>query len=77
MGFKKRLCSHGMRHTISTTLNNLKYDRDFVEAQLSHKDGNKVRAIYNHAQYIEQRRVMMQECADLLDKWEREALEKL
>lgn len=69
MGFKRHLCTHGMRHTISTTLNNMSYNRDSVEAQLSHADSNKVRATYNHAQYIEKCRVMMQEWTDLLDKW--------
>jgi integrase len=77
IGFKRRLCTHGIRHTISTALNDLKYDKDFIEAQLSHSDTNKVRATYNHAQYIEPRREMMQEWADLLDKWEQEALDKI
>lgn len=39
--------------------------------QLSHADPNKIRAAYNHADYVEQRRMMMQEWADRLDGWER------
>lgn len=77
MGFKRRLCTHGIRHIISTALNDFKYDKDFVEAQLSHADTNKVRGTYNHAQYIAPRREMMQEWADRLDKWQQEALDKL
>ena len=43
------------------------YKEDWIEAQLSHAGDNKVRKTYNHAEYVEQRRVMMQEWADFLD----------
>lgn len=72
MGFARRLCPHGMRATISTALNEKRYHEDFIEAQLSHKGKNKVRATYNHAKYIELRRKMMQDWADMLDEWEKE-----
>ena len=74
MGFKGRLNGHGIRGTISTALNEFGYEKDWVEAQLSHKSTNKDRAAYNHAKYIEQRREMMQKWADLLDQWEKEGL---
>jgi integrase len=67
MGFQGRLTGHGIRATISTALNELGYNRDWIEAQLSHSDKDRVRAIYNHAKYLEQRRRMMQEWADRLD----------
>lgn len=76
MGFKNRLSPHGIRGTISTALNELRYDKDFVEAQLSHAGDNKIRATYNHAEYVEHRRAMMQDWADMLDNWEREGLER-
>jgi len=38
--------------------------------QFSHVDSNQVRAAYNHAAYVEQRRRMMQDWADFLDRWE-------
>lgn len=72
MGFKDRLTGHGIRATISTALNELNYPREWIEAQLSHSDKDQIRAAYNHAQYVEQRRTMMQEWADLLDKWQDE-----
>lgn len=78
MGFKGRLTGHGIRGTISTALNDFDFDDDWIEAQLSHRGKNKdkVRAAYNHAKYIEQRREMMQKWADMLEDWEREGLEK-
>ena len=74
MGFKDRLTGHGIRATISTALNELDYKKDWIEAQLSHSDKDQIRATYNHAEYVEQRRQMMQEWADRLDAWEQEGL---
>jgi integrase len=59
MGFKDRLVAHGMRALASTTLNEQGFDGDVIEAALAHVDKNSVRAAYNRAQYIEQRRDMM------------------
>jgi len=70
MGYVNRLTGHGIRATISTALNELGYRKEWIEVQLSHVDPNQVRAAYNHAAYVEQRRRMMQEWADLLDGWE-------
>jgi hypothetical protein len=70
MGYKDQLTGHGIRATISTALNELGYAGEWIEAQLSHCDPNKIRAAYNHAEYVEQRRRMMQDWADRLDQWE-------
>tara|TARA_B110000438_G_scaffold303093_1_gene363095 strand:- start:1554 stop:2870 length:1317 start_codon:yes stop_codon:yes gene_type:complete len=59
MGFKGRIVSHGIRSLASTTLNEKGFDFDIIESALSHQDSNSVRRAYNHAQYIERRRVMM------------------
>ncbi|MGQ5290710.1 tyrosine-type recombinase/integrase [Pectobacterium actinidiae] len=67
MGYGARLTGHGIRATISTALNELGYPKVWIEAQLSHTDPNKVSAAYNHAQYVEPRRRMMQDWADRLD----------
>lgn len=61
MGYKDRLTGHGIRATLSTALNGLRYDKDLVEAQLSHADKDAVRDTYNHAKYVDERRKMMQE----------------
>ena len=70
IGYKDQLTGHGIRGTISTALNELGYAGEWIEAQLSHCDPNKIRAAYNHAEYVEQRRRMMQNWADRLDQWE-------
>lgn len=67
MGFKNRQTAHGFRHLISTALNERGYNRDWIEKQLAHKDDNKIRATYNKAEYLDQRRQMMQAWADTLD----------
>ncbi|MBS3046339.1 tyrosine-type recombinase/integrase [Enterobacter mori] len=66
-GYGGLLTGHGLRATLSTALNEQDYPREWIEAQLSHKDTNEIRAAYNHARYIPQRQKMMQEWADLLD----------
>jgi integrase len=66
LGFKGQQTGHGFRHLISTELNNRGYHKDWVERQLAHGDSNEMRDTYNHAAYLDQRRTMMQEWADLI-----------
>ena len=68
LGYKSKLTVHGMRGTASTILNEHGFNPDAIEAQQSRQDNNKVRASYNHAQYLDERRQMMQWWADHLDK---------
>ena len=70
MGYKNQLTGHGIRATISTALNEIGYNTKWIDAQLSHADPHQVSAAYNHAEYVEQRRHMMQDWADRLDQWE-------
>lgn len=67
MGFKGRQTAHGFRHLVSTALNERGYQADWVERQLAHGDPDKIRGTYNKAAYLEPRRRMMQEWADLLE----------
>lgn len=69
MGYctKTQHCHHGFRTTASTTLNELGFNRDWIERQLAHVDDDTVRRGYNKAQYLEGRTRMMQEYADWLD----------
>ena len=57
---------HGFRHLFSTEMNHRGYNRDWIERQLAHADASIIRDVYNHASYLEQRRAMMQEWADLI-----------
>jgi integrase len=65
---KDDICAHGFRSMSSTLLNELGFNKDWIERQLAHIDGNAVRASYNFADYMPERRAMMQQWADYLDQ---------
>ena len=67
MGYHSRTTGHGFRSTASTILNENGFMPDVIERQLAHGERNKVRAAYNHAQYLPERRKMMQWWADYID----------
>lgn len=68
MGYsKEQMTVHGFRTTASTLLNEQGYNRDWIEAQLAHAERNAIRDAYNRAEYLPERRKMMQEWADYLD----------
>ncbi len=67
MGYHSRATGHGFRATASTILNENGFPPDVIERQLAHSERNHVRAAYNHAQYLRERRDMMQWWADYLD----------
>lgn len=66
VGYKGRLVGHGTRHTASTLLNEHDWPSQHIDAQLAHKEEG-VKGVYNKAQYLEQRRTMLQWYADHLD----------
>jgi len=61
------MCPHGFRTTASTLLNEQGWSPDAIERQLSHMPKDQVRAAYNRAQYLDERRKLMQSWADYLD----------
>jgi integrase len=67
IGYRRKQTAHGFRHLVSTALNDKGYEEDWIERQLAHGDPDKIRGTYNKAQYLEPRRKMMQDWADLLD----------
>jgi len=68
MGFANRLVAHGLRSIASTILNEQNFDSDIIDAALSHVSSNDIRNIYNRAEYIDRRRVMMQWWSNYIDK---------
>jgi integrase len=64
---KEEMTVHGFRFIASTLLNEQGYNRDWIERQLAHSE-HSVRAAYNYADYLPDRRRMIQEWADYLDK---------
>jgi len=70
MGYtKEEVTAHGFRVSASSILNSRGYDGDVVEAVLAHQDKNIIRRTYNRATYWDQRVQLMQEWADMLDKF--------
>jgi integrase len=68
MGYHSRTTAHGFRATSSTILNEHNFRSDVIERQLAHAERNNIRASYNHAQYLPERRMMMQWWADYLEE---------
>lgn len=70
MGYEgeNKVHPHGLRATASTILNENSFRSDVIERQLAHVQKNKVRAAYNHAEYLKERTEMMQWWGDYLDK---------
>lgn len=68
MGFgKDEMTAHGFRAMASTRLNEMGWRPDLIERQLAHVEKDSVRAVYNRAAYLDERRTMMQAWADHLD----------
>ncbi len=71
---KEQMTAHGFRSMASTLLNEQGYHPDAIERQLAHSEKNHVRAAYNYAEYLPERRKMMQDWADYLDSLRQEAV---
>jgi integrase len=67
LGYKGRMSGHGFRAMASTMLNEAGFRADAIERQLAHCERNDVRGAYNKAEYLSERRQMMQKYADTLD----------
>jgi len=68
LGYSRdELTGHGFRSMASTLLNEQGWNRDAIERQLAHAERNNVRAAYNFAEFLPERRKMMQAWADYLN----------
>lgn len=65
---KEEMTGHGFRAMASTILHEQGWPSDIIERQLAHTERNSIKAAYNHAQHLPERRKMMQAWADYLDK---------
>ena len=69
LGFKGQMTAHGFRALARTAIREkLDYEADIIEAQLAHKPSGSLGAAYDRAQFLKERRKMMQKWADYLDK---------
>lgn len=73
LGFAGQFSGHGFRSTASTFLHEQGFDEKVIERQLAHAERNKVKAAYNHAEYLPDRRRMMQAWADWIDEISKKA----
>ena len=64
---KEQMTAHGFRAMASTLLNEQGWHRDAIERQLAHAERNAIRAAYNRAEHLPERRQMMQAWSDYLD----------
>jgi integrase len=67
LGYHSRATVHGFRAMASTALNEMGFRPDVIERELAHTDKNAIRAAYNRAEYLNERRAMMNHWADYLD----------
>ena len=68
MGYtNEQMTAYGFRTTASTNMNEQSWNNDLIELSLAHVEGNSVRAAYNRAERLPERREMMQAWADWLD----------
>ena len=69
MGYgSDEMTTHGFRSMASTLLNESGWNRDAIERQLAHMERDSIRAAYNYAEHLPERRTMMQAWADYLDE---------
>ena len=68
MGYHGRATVHGFRATASTILNEKGFRSDVIELLLAHVEKNQIRAAYNRAEYLDERREILQWWADHLDE---------
>jgi integrase len=69
---KEMMSAHGFRSMASSLLNEAGEHPDLIEKQLAHVSGDKIRAVYNRAEYWKKRAELMQKYADMLDKLEKD-----
>lgn len=70
LGYKGKMTGHGFRAVASTILNETGFNPDVIERQLAHCERNEVRGAYNRAEYLPERKHMMQHWADYLNALE-------
>ena len=77
MGYKGRVTPHGFRSLASSVLNEQGFNPDAIERQLAHIENNKIRAVYNRADYLNERKEFMQWYSDFLRERYNQALQMI
>lgn len=74
MGYYGIATPHGFRSLASSVLNEQGFNPDAIERQLAHIENNKIRAAYNRADYLNERKEFMQWYSDFLRERYNQAL---
>ena len=77
MGYQGRMTGHGFRALAASALGELGYRREVIERQLAHKERDKVQAAYHRADFLKERKKMLQAWADHIDAIRRRNTVKL
>jgi integrase len=67
IGYAGKMTGHGFRTVASTWANERGFNADAIERQLAHVPDDAIRSIYNRAEYLPERRRMLQEWSDWLE----------
>jgi integrase len=68
LGYQNKMTGHGFRAlAMSTIKERLGYRHEVVDRQLAHAQKDKIAGAYDRAQFLAERKVMMQQWADYLD----------
>ena len=67
MGYQGRMTGHGFRALAASTLGEMGYRREVIERQLAHKEKDKIQAAYHRAEFLKERKEMLQAWADYID----------
>ena len=67
MGYKGKMTGHGFRTLAASALEEIGYRREVIDRQLAHKERNKIQAAYFRAEFIKERKELLQAWADHID----------
>lgn len=70
LGYKGKMTGHGFRAVASTILNEQGFRADVIERQLAHSERDEVRAAYNRAEYLAERKKMMQHWSKYVESFQ-------
>ncbi|MEG8665146.1 site-specific integrase, partial [Klebsiella quasipneumoniae] len=69
VSYDGKLTGHGFRHMMSTLMHDNAFNSEWIETQLAHIDKNSIRGTYNHAQYFEKHKEMLQWYSNIITEF--------
>lgn len=69
VGYDGNLTGQGVGHMMSTLIHENGFKSEWIETQLAHIDKNSIRGAYNHAQYFEKRKEILQRYSHIITEF--------